>query len=289
MIISDLTKTFTQGLFTNHEKCLEFLVELKWKNGYRCKKCTHHKFGMGKKRLNRRCLKCRYDESPTSGTLFHKIKFPLNEAFEIVYHLSHIPEGLSSCELSRNFTICQKTAWFFKRKVQQSCAKFENDQLHEDQFNVIPSGKDLKRKMLLEQSLGRDSEIQFEQDGSLANSTHFNRTFRIKSIWTDRTEKIADDKTKLLHSKALGGQWLKHLHEADSLSGESKFQVREMIREWIKETHIHISRKHLFYYCSELAFRYRNRGQIDRKIPFIKLLKAMTIHPWLSFKRIAAT
>lgn len=289
MNISDLSKKFIQGLFTNNQKCLEFLVDLKWKNGYCCKKCNHNKFGIGKNRLNRRCLRCRYDESPTAGTLFHKIKFPLNEAFEIVYHLSHIPEGISSCELSRNFTICQKTAWFFKRKIQQSCAKFENDQLHEDQFNVIPSGFNLKRKILLEQSLGRDCEIQFEPKRSSSNSTHFNRTFRIKSIRTDRTEKIADHKKVLIHSKARGGQWLNHLRQAAPLLGESRPQVREMIRDWIKETHIHISRKHLFYYCSEIAFRYRNRDQIDRKIPFIKLLKAMTIHPWLSFKRIAAT
>lgn len=289
MDISRLSKSFTQGLFSNHEKCLEFLVELKWKDGYCCKKCTHDKFGKGKKWLNRRCLKCRYDESPTAGTLFHKIKFPLNEAFEIVYHLSHVPEGISSCELSRNFSICQKTAWFFKRKIQQSCAKFENGQLHESQSSVFHSGLNLKRKMLLEQRLGRDSEVQFESKVSSMTSIHFNRTFRIKSIWTDRTEKMSDDKTKLIHSKALGGRWLNHLHQANSSLSKSTPQVREMIKNWIKETHIHISRKHLFYYCSELAFRYRNRAQNDRKIAFVKLLKAMTMHPWLSFKRIAAT
>jgi hypothetical protein len=289
MNISDLSNYFTKGLFSNHENCLKFLVELKWKNGYCCKKCTHHKFGNGRKRLNRRCLKCRYDESPTAGTLFHKIKFPLNEAFEIVYLLSQLPEGVSSCELSRNFNICQKTAWFFKRKIQQSCAKFENEQIHENQGSVIPVGQNLNIKMLLEQRLGRDCEIQFESKGSLVSSAHFNRTFRIKSIWADKTEEKTDVKTKLIHSRAFGGRWLNHLHQSNSLSGESTPQVREMIRNWIKETHIHISRKHLFYYCSELAFRYRNRTQIDRKIPFFKLLKAMTIHPWLSFKRIAAT
>ena len=45
--------------------------------------------------------KCRYQATPTSGTLFHKVKFPMLKAFYIVYYMSTNKQGIASTELSR--------------------------------------------------------------------------------------------------------------------------------------------------------------------------------------------
>lgn len=44
--------------------------------------------------------KCKYDESPTSGTMFDKLKFSLLIAFYIAFKISTKKKGMSSFELS---------------------------------------------------------------------------------------------------------------------------------------------------------------------------------------------
>jgi hypothetical protein len=76
--------------FQNDANCYRYLSDIKWPpaNGYKCKKCGHLKYGAGKKSFSRRHAKCNYDESPTAGTMFDKVKFPLLIAFHIVSKIS---------------------------------------------------------------------------------------------------------------------------------------------------------------------------------------------------------
>ena len=67
--------------FQSDLDCFEYLAELKWENGYICKKCACDKYCKGKKPFSRRCIKCGYDESPTANTAFDKCKFSLLVAF----------------------------------------------------------------------------------------------------------------------------------------------------------------------------------------------------------------
>ena len=105
---------FTQK-FATDEDCYKYLEELKWKDGYSCTKCRHTHYVKGKKESNRRCQNCQFDESVTSGTLFHKIKFPLLKAFHICYRVCLKKKGMSSSELSRELALRQKTCWLFSQ------------------------------------------------------------------------------------------------------------------------------------------------------------------------------
>ena len=109
-----------QAMFPDDESCLQYLSELKWSKGYKCKKCGHTHYCQGNKKYDRQCTKCNYKESPTSGTLFHKVKFPLVKAFWIVYYMSTSKKGISSTELSRKLQLRQKTVWLFQRKVKEA-------------------------------------------------------------------------------------------------------------------------------------------------------------------------
>lgn len=109
-----------QENFSTREDCLEYLANLKWKNGFECKKCGHTHSCAGKAERSRQCTSCRYVESPTAGTLFHKVKFDLVKAFYIVYFVSTNKKGITSTELSRKLNLRQKTCWAFKRKVMKA-------------------------------------------------------------------------------------------------------------------------------------------------------------------------
>ncbi len=73
--------------FTDNNACYEYLSIAKWTNdSFLCKKCGYDKYCNEKKPYSRRCLKCKYDESPTAGTAFDKVKFSLHIAF----HMSNL-------------------------------------------------------------------------------------------------------------------------------------------------------------------------------------------------------
>lgn len=89
---------------------------------------------------SRRCTRCKYDESPTSGTMFDKVKFSLLIAFHIAFKISTKKKGMSSLELSEEYEIRQKTCWEFKCKIQQAMKISGNYPLtgtvHVDEFYV---------------------------------------------------------------------------------------------------------------------------------------------------------
>ena len=64
-----------QEKFSTKEDCLIYLSELKWSEGFHCRKCNHNHYCDGAALLSRQCTRCNYTESPTANTLFHKVKF----------------------------------------------------------------------------------------------------------------------------------------------------------------------------------------------------------------------
>jgi hypothetical protein len=83
--------------FSTDEDCFRYLANIKWSEaGFNCRKCGHSKYYKGVKPFLRRCMKCKYDESPTSGTMFDKCKFPLLLAFHIAFKISTKKKGMSS-------------------------------------------------------------------------------------------------------------------------------------------------------------------------------------------------
>lgn len=109
-----------QEQFNTSDDCLNYLSNLKWQEGYKCRKCHHTHSCAGNGSYSRQCTSCRYVESPTAQTLFHQVKFDLLKAFYIVYFVSTNKKGITSTELSRKLGLRQKTCWSFKRKVMKA-------------------------------------------------------------------------------------------------------------------------------------------------------------------------
>lgn len=109
-----------QEKFSTKKDCLDYLVGLKWGNGFVCRKCKHGNSCEGVPTGSRQCTSCNYTESPTANTLFHMVKFDLVKAFYIVYFVATNKKGITSTELSRKLGLRQKTCWSFKRKVMKS-------------------------------------------------------------------------------------------------------------------------------------------------------------------------
>lgn len=130
--------------FDSDFACLSYLANLKWGNGYTCKRCNCKDSVKGDRNLDKRCQSCGYNESPTAQTVFHSMKIPLSVAFEMVYRICVSKKGISSLALSREYNLNPKTGYNFKRKIQLSMKSSESNPLeglvHVDEFAI--GGKD---------------------------------------------------------------------------------------------------------------------------------------------------
>jgi two-component system, sensor histidine kinase LadS len=115
-----------EELFESEEKCYEFLAELKWSDGYKCRKCGNTNYCPGKTPHSRRCTKCKTEESSAAGTIFHNCKFPISKAFYIAYNVCKGKEDISTYEFARRLSLRQMTCWNFKTKIQNALQQMDS-------------------------------------------------------------------------------------------------------------------------------------------------------------------
>lgn len=118
--MSDFVIDNFEELFNNDEKCLELLAKIKWGDDFVCRKCGNTNYCKGKTPYSRRCTKCKKEESATSHTIFHNVKFPISKAFYIAYQICNENKKISSYEFARNLSLRQMTCWKFKDKVSKA-------------------------------------------------------------------------------------------------------------------------------------------------------------------------
>lgn len=71
-------------IYPDRESCFRFLAELKWSQGYNCRKCGHDHYFNGHLLYSRRCAKCGYEESVTANTILQNTRIDINKAFYIL-------------------------------------------------------------------------------------------------------------------------------------------------------------------------------------------------------------
>ncbi len=116
----DFSEEQLKELFTSNEKCLELIADLKWEEGFVCRKCGNTNYCHGKTPFSRRCTKCKTEESATTATIFHHCRFDISKAFFIAYNVCKGNENLSSYEFARRLSLRQMTCWKFKDKLKKA-------------------------------------------------------------------------------------------------------------------------------------------------------------------------
>jgi hypothetical protein len=122
----ELSKKELDELFNSDEKCFKFLSDLKWNDGFVCRKCGNTNSCPGKTAHSKRCTKCKTEESATTGTIFHNCKFPVSKAFYIAYNVCKGKEDLSTYEFARRLSLRQMTCWNFKTKIQNALQEMDS-------------------------------------------------------------------------------------------------------------------------------------------------------------------
>lgn len=107
--------------FNNEEACRNAIAESRWGVGEEqdivCPYCGGHHCST-RKDGRFRCNKCKRNFSCRVGTIFEDSNVSLVKWFIAMYLISSHKKGISSCQLSRDIKVTQKTAWFMLHKVR---------------------------------------------------------------------------------------------------------------------------------------------------------------------------
>lgn len=276
------TRTIFQGVnsikfnkfFQTDDDCFKYLSKIKWEGeSFVCKKCGSTHYCKGTLPYSRRCTRCKYDESPTSGTMFDKIRFSLLIAFHIAFKISTKKKGMSSRELSEEYELRQKTCWEFKWKVQQAMQSSGKHPLsgtvHVDEFyiggeeeNVRGRCSNTQKKLViiaLEILDGGEVGRAYAQIINDASAASF-RPFFDKYISKD-AQVVTDEwngykplrKTfKIEQRKSKNGKNFPQIH----------LHIMN-IKSWLRGIHHHCSKERLQGYLDEYHFRYNRRNCKD--------------------------
>jgi len=71
---------------------LDYIADVKWRDGYKCKKCGNEKCFEGKTPYSRKCTlsKCKHEESATANTPFHGLRISITQAAKILDYLIEV-------------------------------------------------------------------------------------------------------------------------------------------------------------------------------------------------------
>lgn len=123
MLKKDLNPELIQTLCSDNDKALQFIADIKWEDGFVCRKCGHTNYCSGKTPASRRCTRCKKEESATAHTIFHNCKFAINKAFYIVYSVCVEKRKITANDLSNELELNPMTCWKFRRKIQDCIEK----------------------------------------------------------------------------------------------------------------------------------------------------------------------
>ena len=253
--------------FAEHFKtdldCEEYLAHWKWKNGYSCRKCGHTKYQV-RKDFSRTCNVCSDTESPSSGKLFHRVKFGLRKAFFVCFEMSTTTKDLSALQMSVRYGVAENTARLFMHKVREAMKSNENDgmkglvQIDEFTIGGKEDGKqgrsyDSKKKKVV-------CAVELTDEGKVKRFYALKiKDFSSKSLRTI-FDKHIDNSAQILTDDWKGYRPIKDFNITQISSNKGKnfpilHTMIHQVKSWIRTTYSWVSDSNINRYLSEFCFR----------------------------------
>ena len=289
-----------EKMFTTEEQCLDYLKELRFREGYSCRKCQHNEYWLNNRGIMV-CKNCKKELSITSGTIFHRSKLPLVVIFRALWWMVAQKNGVSAVGIKRVLGLgSYRTAWVWLHKFRRLMVfpgrnklsgQIEVDETLVGGKRSGKRGRGAEGKSLvviaveiMEKGTGR-VRMSLIPDASKKSLRKFiNENIEIGSnLITDGwkgytgisksgyTHEI-EDKTKLLD----GEEILPNVH-----------RIASLLKRWLLGTHQnYIGEEYLSYYLDEYTFRYNRRKSNSRGLLFQRLVEQAVSHEPVEYKLI---
>lgn len=282
--------------FSTEERCVEYLVKLRWPDGFVCPCCGGTEAWTAS-RGRFICRRCRRQTSITAGTIFQGTRKPLTLWFRAIWLVTSQKQGVSAASVQQVLGLgSYQTAWTWLHKLRRAMVRPGRDKLHgvvetDETFIGGEDPKDgtwIERKSLV--------VIAAEEDGNgigrirmatvpAATRKHLHRFVQDviepgSVVHTDGARAYegleqfgyAHDRTVLLgrEDRNVASKLLPRVH-----------RVASLLKRWLLGTHQGaVSGEHLDYYLDEFTFRFNRRTSKSRGKLFYRLLQqAVQITP----------
>ncbi len=289
-----------EKMFSTEEQCINCLREIRFPDGYKCRKCQHKEYWINKRGIMI-CKSCKDELSITAGTIFHKSKLPLVTIFRALWWMVAQKNGVSAIGLQRILGIgSYRTSWTWLHKFRRLMVFPGRDKLKgivEVDETFVGGAKSGKRGRgaegkalvviaieVMEKGTGRVRMSSIPDASKKSLSKFITNNVEVGStIITDGwkgysgitkkgyTQKI-EEKIKILDENEM----LPNVHRSASL-----------LKRWLLGTHQNfVGEKHLPYYLDEYTFRYNRRKSKSRGLLFQRLIEQAVIHVPVEYKLI---
>lgn len=282
-----------EARFGTEQACREYLIGLRWPDGFRCPRCDHGQ-GWPVGAMLMQCAACDYQVSVTAGTIFQDTHKPLTLWFRAIWHVVSQKTGASALGLQRELGLgSYRTAWTWLHKIRRAMVRPGRDQLsgRVEVDETYIGGLDEGRKG----RPGIDSRkalvvIAAQEDGRRIGRIRMRRITQASAAQLHPFIVDSIQPGGMVRTdgwNAYTGIKLKgYRHEVDSVKTDSELlprvhRVAALLKRWLMGTHQGaVSHEHLDYYLDEFTFRFNRRASQYRGKLFFRLLEqAVAVDP----------
>ena len=292
--------------FSTEEACRDYLVRLRWPDGFVCPRCGA-KGGWSATRGRLVCRACRYQATVTAGTIFQDTHKPLRLWFRAVWYVTSQKNGASALNVQQILGLgSYSTAWAWLHKLRRAMVRPGREQLRGrvEVDETFLSGESSKKKRQKQRGKALIM-IAAEADGRGIGRIRLGRVLRRSRACLHGFIQRAVTPESLIHTDGFfaynGLEELGYRHEASILLGQDRgaatrllprvHRVAALVKRWLLGTHHGaVANANLDYYLDEFTFRFNRRASRSRGKLFYRLLQqAVQVDPVTQQMLIGAT
>jgi transposase-like protein len=290
--------------FPDERACWQYLIDIRWANGYICPQCKSDQYWLTSKHKIR-CSVCKKELSITSGTIFEGTNKPLLLWFHIMYWVVAQKTGASAYNMKDFMGFgSYETAWTWLHKLRRAMVRtgrekltgtveVDESYLGGEEIGTGRTGRGADEKCLViiaTECVGKKiGRVRFKiiPDASTENLKPF-----IEDNIEQGSEVITDGWTGYSFLK----QNTNYKHNEKVISGSGKeahellphvHLVISLVKRWINGTHQgKMSPKYLEYYLDEFAFRFNRKMSTYRGKLFYRLMQQAVTTPPTTYKSL---
>ena len=282
--------------FATEDKCANYLMRLRWPQGFSCPGCGSQTSWLTARNLLH-CKQCHRQTSVTAGTVFEGTRKPLRVWFQAIWYLTNQKLGVSALGLKRVLGLgSYQTAWTWLHKMRLAMVRPGRDMLsghvEVDETYIGGAEEGVRGRKTVTKSIviiaievhspkgfGR---IRLRQIPDVTGPTLIGF---IKDVVSAGAIVSTDGWSDYNGLSALGYQ---HKRRVQSGSDDpahvvlpGPHRIASLLKRWLIGTHQGAVRdEHLDYYLDEYTFRFNRRSAKARGLLFHRLVEqAVQIKP----------
>lgn len=287
--------------FPTETACVEYLIRVRWPEGFQCPACGGVKSWLTK-RGQFWCSACRCQTSPTAGTVFAGTRKPLRTWFQAMWYVTSQKHGVSALGLQRVLGFgSYQTAWSWLHKLRRAMVRPDRNRLtgEVEVDETYVGGKEsgvVGRKTLKKSLVAIAAEIRDRGIGRIRMSVIIDASS--ESLGAFVQESVLDG--SIVHTDGWRGysgiESLGYDHRPKNVAASGDpahiamprvHRVASLLGRWWLGTHQGaISPKHLDYYLDEFTFRFNRRLSRARGLLFYRLLEQALYVDFVPYKQL---